>query len=152
MLTADASADQSPVVAPPCDRTLRDRGVAAGEWKEPRREDRELGGRSARGTAGLPAQLGYGVGDDPVAVEERDALVRAYDALYSKGGWTRTRLEMKVAGDPLTPSTQRQLLLVFGAVAVFVVWRFTGLGLGARDSGRAESLEPRAESREPCPR
>jgi hypothetical protein len=71
----------------------------------------------------LPPQLGYGVGDDPQAVEERDAQVRRYDELYNQGGWTRTRLELKVADDPLNPSTERQLLLAVAAVAVFSVWR-----------------------------
>lgn len=72
----------------------------------------------------LPPQLGYGVGDDPQAVEERDAQVRRYDELYSQGGWTRRRLELKVAGDPLNRSTERQLLLAIAAVAVFAVLRF----------------------------
>ena len=49
----------------------------------------------------LPAQLGMGMGDDPQAVEERDAVVRHYEQLFQRGGGTRTRLEMKVAGDPL---------------------------------------------------
>jgi hypothetical protein len=74
----------------------------------------------------LPPQLGYGIGDDPRAVEEHDAQVRAYDELFNRGGWTRTRLELKVAGDPMNRSTERQLLLAVGAVAVFLVWRFGG--------------------------
>jgi hypothetical protein len=72
----------------------------------------------------LPPQLGYGVGDDPQAVEERDAQVRRYDELYLQGGWTRTRLELKVASDPINPATERQLLLAFAAVAVFSIVRF----------------------------
>ena len=71
----------------------------------------------------LPLQLGLGVGDDPQEVEERDAQVRRYDALYNLGGWTRTRLELKVARDPLNRSTERQLLLGAAAIALFVVWR-----------------------------
>ena len=71
----------------------------------------------------LPAQLGMGMGDDPQAVEERDAVVRHYDQLFTQGGWTRRRLQLKVAGDPLKPSTERQLLLAAGAVAAFLVWR-----------------------------
>ena len=73
----------------------------------------------------LPPQLGYGMGDDPIAVEERDAVVRRYDALYRGGGWTRTRLRLKVARDPLNPATERQLLLALGAIGAFVVWRRT---------------------------
>lgn len=70
----------------------------------------------------LPPQLGYGLGDDPVAVEERDAQVRRYDDLYNQGGWTRRRLELKVAGDPLPRGTERQLLLVLAAAAIFGVF------------------------------
>lgn len=70
----------------------------------------------------LPPQLGYGLGDDPVAVEERDAQVRRYDELYNQGGWTRKRLELKVAGDPLPRGTERQLLLAFAAGAAFAVF------------------------------
>jgi hypothetical protein len=71
----------------------------------------------------LPPQLGYGVGDDPRAVEERDAEVRRYDDFYNQGGWTRTRLQLKVADDPLNPATERQLLLAAAAIAVFLVSR-----------------------------
>jgi hypothetical protein len=73
----------------------------------------------------LPAQLGYGMGDDPDAVEARDAVVRRYDALYNQGGWSRKRLELKVAGDPISASTERQLLLAAAAIAVFAIWRFS---------------------------
>jgi hypothetical protein len=71
----------------------------------------------------LPPQLGMGVGDDPEAVESRDAQVRAYDTLYGQGGWTRRRLRLKVAGDPFNKSTTRQLLLAGGVIAAFIVWR-----------------------------
>ena len=69
----------------------------------------------------LPPQLGFGLGDDPQAVEERDAQVRRYDELYNRGGWTRMRLELKVARDPLPRGTERQLLLAIAAAAVFAV-------------------------------
>jgi hypothetical protein len=81
----------------------------------------------------LPTQLGYGMGDDPQAVEERDAEVRRYDDLYNRGGWTRRRLKLKVAADPLNPSTERQLLLAMAAVVLFGVWRFGGSTKGAGD-------------------
>ena len=76
----------------------------------------------AGGLPVLPPQLGYGLGDDPQAVEERDAQVRRYDELYNRGGWMRTRLALKVAGDPLPRGTERQLLLAFAAAAVFAVF------------------------------
>jgi hypothetical protein len=71
----------------------------------------------------LPPQLGMGMGDDPIAVEERDAQVRAYDTLQNRGGWMRRRLELKVATDPFNKSTTRQLLLACGIVAAFIAWR-----------------------------
>ena len=71
----------------------------------------------------LPPQLGYGLSDDPHAVEERDAIVRQYDDLYSLGGVTRARLQLKVAGDPFNRATERQVLLLFGVVVTFVVVR-----------------------------
>ena len=74
----------------------------------------------------LPPQLGYGLSDDVRAVEERDAMVRAYDEAYDRDALTRRRLELKVARDPFDPSTERQLLLVFGVVAAFATLRRSG--------------------------
>jgi len=72
----------------------------------------------------LPDQLGLGEGDNPDAVNARDTQVQQYDTLYAKGGWTRRRLLLKVARDPLSPGTERQLLLALGALTAFLVWRF----------------------------
>ena len=71
----------------------------------------------------LPPQLGYGLSDDPHAVEERDAIVRQYDDLYSRGGITRARLQLKVAGDPFNRATERQGLLLLGVVVAFLTVR-----------------------------
>jgi hypothetical protein len=71
----------------------------------------------------LPGPLAFGQGDDPAAVEAHDLQTRMYDELYAKGGWTRTRLELKVARDPFNSSTERQLLIAFGVVVAFIVWR-----------------------------
>lgn len=71
----------------------------------------------------LPPQLGLGAGDDPDAVNARDAVVQLYDSLYLEGGWTRRRLQWKVAGDPFNASTTRQALIALGAVTALVVWR-----------------------------
>lgn len=71
----------------------------------------------------LPEQLGLGTGDNPDAVEARDAQVRLYDQLYAQGGWIRTRLKLKVAADPFNPATARQTLLAMGVVAAFLAWR-----------------------------
>jgi hypothetical protein len=74
----------------------------------------------------LPDQLALGLGDDPDQVYARDLQVQQYDALYLKGGWTRTRLELKVAGDPFSPGTERQLLTVIAVAIVLLVWRVGG--------------------------
>ena len=71
----------------------------------------------------LPDQLALGMGDDPDAVNERDLQVQKYDALYLKGGWTRTRLELKVARDPFNPATERQLLVGLAVVTALIAWR-----------------------------
>jgi hypothetical protein len=74
----------------------------------------------------LPDQLGLGEGDNPDAVNARDVQVQQYDALHAKGGWTRQRLLLKVARDPMNPATERQLLLALAALTALVVWRFGG--------------------------
>jgi len=71
----------------------------------------------------LPGPLPLGQGDDPAVVEAHDLETRMYDELYAKGGWTRLRLQLTVARDPLPATTQRQLLVVAGVVAAFVFWR-----------------------------
>jgi hypothetical protein len=74
----------------------------------------------------LPEQLALGLGDDPDAVAAHDMQVQQYDALYLKGGWTRKRLELKVARDPINPSTERQLLIAVAVVTAFLAWRLAG--------------------------
>ena len=72
----------------------------------------------------LPGPLAFGQGDDPIAVDAHDLQTRMYDELYDKGGWTRMRLELKVARDPFDPATERPLLVIIGVVAAFLTWRF----------------------------
>jgi hypothetical protein len=71
----------------------------------------------------LPEQLGFGASDDPAAVEARDALVRQYDELYDQSALMRTRLQLKVATDPFSPTTERQVLLLAGVVVAFITLR-----------------------------
>lgn len=80
----------------------------------------------------LPPQLGMGFGDDPLLVEARDAEVRRYDEAFNAGGWTRRRLQLKVARDPFDPTTTRQVLLMVGVLVWFVVWRASRGGRGGR--------------------
>ena len=74
----------------------------------------------------LPDQLALGQGDDPDRVYAHDLQVQQYDALYLKGGWTRKRLELKVAGDPFNPSTERQILTLVAVAIGFLAWRLSG--------------------------
>ena len=71
----------------------------------------------------LPPQLPIGSGDDPEAVERRDAIVQRYDAAYAEGEWTRRRLALKVAGEPLRPPLMRQLLLAAAVILAAIAWR-----------------------------
>ena len=71
----------------------------------------------------LPEPLAVGRSDDPNIVEAHDLQTRMYDELFDKGGWTRLRLQLKVAADPLTRATERQLLVAIGVLTAFVVWR-----------------------------
>ncbi len=74
----------------------------------------------------LPGPLEPALGDDFEAVNVHDLQTRMYDELYDKGGWTRLRLELKVAGDPFNTATERQILTGIGVVAAFLSWRLLG--------------------------
>lgn len=71
----------------------------------------------------LPGPFAPWQGDDLQAVNAHDLQTRMYDDLYSKGGWTRVRLELKVARDPFESGTERQVLTAMGVVTVFLVWK-----------------------------
>ena len=73
-----------------------------------------------------PGPIPFGHGDDVEAVNAHDALTYEYDTLYQKGGWTRTRLELKDWRDPFSPATERQLLIGVGLVAALWAWRASG--------------------------
>ena len=72
----------------------------------------------------LPGPFAPGQGDDVTAVDVHDLQTRMYDELYQKGGWTRMRLELKVANDPFNAATERQVLTGMGVLTAFLVWRF----------------------------
>ena len=71
----------------------------------------------------LPETPALGEDDDFQAVMIHDQQVRNYDEMYAKGGWSRRRLELKVAQDPFNPGTERQVLTALGVVVAFLVWR-----------------------------
>jgi hypothetical protein len=113
--------------------------LIASAW--PPRDDKSLAAKlvnwavdPANALPTLPDQLVLGQGDDPDKVYAHDLKVQQYDALYLKGGWTRRRLELKVAGDPFDPGTERQVLTIVAVVTGFLVWRLAGRkGLGTGD-------------------
>ena len=71
----------------------------------------------------MPGPLPVGQEDDVDAVNLRDMQTRSYEDLYARGGWTRMRLVLKVARDPFDTGTERQVLVLLGVMAAFVVWR-----------------------------
>jgi hypothetical protein len=91
----------------------------------------------------LPDPLALGLGDDPAAVAAHDEQVQRYDAFYLRGGWTRRRLELKVASDPVDPTTERQVLTVAAVVTAFLLWR-RGPRAG---TAPADATGPRSERR-----
>jgi len=75
----------------------------------------------------LPGPLSLGREEhDPDAVSQHDLQTQQYDALYARGGWTRRRLELKVARDPINPVTEQQILTAIGVLTVFLVWPLRG--------------------------
>ena len=93
-------------------------------------EDRSLGVKAVRWLAdpahtlpSLPAPLPMGLGDDGDAVAAHDAQEAEYYRLVESSRLIRTRIRLKEAEDPLTPSTARQLLTGAAVLAVLGVWR-----------------------------
>ncbi len=73
-----------------------------------------------------PRPLAIEFSDDPDLITEHAVQLWDYDSLYAKGGWTRKRLELKVASDPFNPATERQLLTGIAIVVAFLAWRRSG--------------------------
>ena len=71
----------------------------------------------------MPGPLDMESGDDADAVNAHDQLENYYYSLYDKGGWMRTRLELKVLEEPFNPATERQALTAIAILTAFVVWR-----------------------------
>ena len=74
----------------------------------------------------LPRPLAPGESHDPDAALAYDLQSQAYYLLHLKGGWTRKRLELKVARDPFNPATERQVLAAIGVLVVLLTWRWGG--------------------------
>lgn len=74
----------------------------------------------------LPAQLSMEASHDPEAAYWHDMVAQHYYLLHLKGGWTRKRLELKVAGDPFDAGIERQVLTAVGVLTAFLIWRLAG--------------------------
>ena len=71
----------------------------------------------------LPPELPPGLGDDGDAVAAHDAILSEYYRLYNSSKTTRWRMEMKAAGDPFDPTTERQMLVASAAIAALATWK-----------------------------
>ena len=71
----------------------------------------------------MPPPLPPGLGDDGDAVAAHDALEAEYYRLYNSSSWTRWRMDVKAAGDPFDPTTERQWLIAIAVVAALLTWR-----------------------------
>lgn len=80
----------------------------------------------------LPDPLPMGLDDDGDAVSAHDMQEQAYFAARERSPLTRVRIDVKNAGDPFTPPTQRQLLVVVAVVGALLTWRMGG----GREDGR----------------
>ena len=74
----------------------------------------------------MPDQLPIGLDDNGDAVAAHDAQETEYYRQYSSSRWTRLRMDLKSARDPLDTSTQRQLLAGIAILAALAVWRLNG--------------------------
>ena len=71
----------------------------------------------------VPPRLPPGLGDDGDAVSAHDALEADYYRLYNSSPSTRWRMDVKAAGDPFDPTTERQILVASAAIAALAAWR-----------------------------
>ena len=74
----------------------------------------------------LPVTLPMGLDDDGDAVAAHDAAEQEFYRVYDEGGFTRTRMKLKMFEDPLDPTTEHQLLVGLGAISALAVWKMEG--------------------------
>jgi hypothetical protein len=71
----------------------------------------------------LPPPLPPGLGDNGDAVAEHDAIEAEYYRLHNSSPVTRWRMDVKAAGDPFDPTTERQLLVAGAAIGALATWK-----------------------------
>jgi hypothetical protein len=74
----------------------------------------------------LPEQLPPGLDDNGDAVTEHDLLEQEYYRARDRSPMTRWRMEMKEWTDPITPQTERQLLVAIVVLGALLTWRLAG--------------------------
>jgi hypothetical protein len=73
-----------------------------------------------------PPTLPMGLDDDGDAVAAHDAQEQEYYRVYQSSSSARVRMDLKIAADPLQPTSERQLLVALGVVAALGVWQLEG--------------------------
>jgi hypothetical protein len=71
----------------------------------------------------LPRPLPMALDDDGDAVAAHDLEEAEYYRLRDRSWLTRWRMTLKDMGEPLDPSTERQLLVGVGVLSALGVWR-----------------------------
>jgi hypothetical protein len=71
----------------------------------------------------LPPPLPMGLDDNGDAVAAHDAEEAEYYRLHNRSRTLRWRMDLKTAGEPLDPSTERQLLVGIAVLSALGVWR-----------------------------
>jgi hypothetical protein len=71
----------------------------------------------------FPAPLPMGLGDNGDAVAAHDAAEADYYQAHDRSRMTRWRMALKETGEPLDPSTERQLLVGVMVLSALGVWR-----------------------------
>jgi hypothetical protein len=74
----------------------------------------------------LPEPLPMGLDDNGDAVAAHDAAEAEYYRRRGGPALTRWRMEWKTAGEPLDPSTERQILIGVAVLSALAVWRLNG--------------------------
>jgi hypothetical protein len=71
----------------------------------------------------MPPPLPMSLDDNGDAVAAHDAEEAEYYRLHQSSALTRWRLDLKEAGEPFDPSTERQLLFGVAVLSALGVWR-----------------------------
>jgi hypothetical protein len=71
----------------------------------------------------LPGPLAPGLDDDADSVTAHDTQMAEYDRLFASSQTMRIRLRLKVAADPFSGSTERQVLTALGVLTGIGIWQ-----------------------------